>query len=170
MIALIVIMKKGGRQHSSSRKEGHRLAMLRRSASWDTCTALLSLHCLSLECERQPGSSLCSTSCHFPSEHLSVSRRLQTVHTQPCEPVIRIVNEVDGVAHLPLPPTADNPSCSTFILVFCEGNADAPEKHQTAHQDSGFKSNLKTIKNQKNNVERVSQDSVMFFFLNLFFI
>lgn len=76
------------------------------------------------------------------------------MHTQPCERVIRIVNEVDGGAHLP-PLTADVPSCSTFILLSCQENADATEKHPADYQDDGFKSNLKMITNQKNNVGHV---------------
>lgn len=49
---------------------------------------------------------LCATSCHFPSQHLSLGAavasgwRLQTEQTQPCECVIRIVNEVNRDAHL----------------------------------------------------------------------
>lgn len=70
------------------------------------------------------------------------------MHTQPCERVIRIVNEVDGGTHLP-PPPADIPSCSTFIPLSCEENADAPEKQETDYQDYGFQSNLRMITNQK---------------------
>lgn len=76
------------------------------------------------------------------------------MHTQPCERVISIVNEVDGGAHLP-PPPADIPSCSTFILLSCEENADAPLIQPTDYQAYGFKSNLKMITNQKKNVGHV---------------
>lgn len=47
-----------------------------------------------------------SSSCHFASQHLSLSAvaasvcRLQTEQTRPCECVIRIVNEVNSSAHL----------------------------------------------------------------------
>lgn len=52
-MALLVIMKKEGGMVCTalvdSREEGHSLAVHRRSASWDTCTAPLSLTCLLLE-------------------------------------------------------------------------------------------------------------------------
>lgn len=99
-----------------SRKEGHSPAAHHRSASWDTCTAPLSLtcHCKSVE-DRQV---LCSPPRHFPSEPLSVSRGLQAEHTQPREHVTRIVKEADRGAHL-RPPAAEADIASRCPQLMC---------------------------------------------------